>query len=404
MILLAPVFLVVAGIIAAGVVALHFLSRREPDTDLLPTVRFVPKAPVQAASITMRLSDPWLLALRVLLILLIGTALARPLFHPFQGSVSRIALVDVSRAVANPLELADSAAGYLDGAAAVVFFDHEAREIRDEAVAALEELRDGAERNLVSKGSLSTALIAALRIASRLRDGADSLQLVVVSPFAEEQRDAATSEIRALWPGRIEAVRVAAALPRPEEARAADRVSWPDSGATELWTKRVPPDTIGGARANDAVMIYPFVRRWRPEAESGDMRVYARWMDGEPAAFELATTYGCTRSVAIPLPTQGDAILRPDFRRFLHELKDPCGEPRDMTPLSDAFMAAFVGDGPLAPAFRVPRRVMRTTPAAPWLLGLALVVAIGELWLRKRLLAGRPPNRAEESLRKSPAA
>lgn len=45
MIFLAPVYLVAAGAVAAGVVALHFLSTREPDTDLLPTVRFIPDVP-----------------------------------------------------------------------------------------------------------------------------------------------------------------------------------------------------------------------------------------------------------------------------------------------------------------------------------------------------------------------
>lgn len=422
MIFLAPVFLVAAGIVAAGVVALHFLSTREPDTDLLPTVRFVPRVPVQATTITTRFTDPWLLALRVLLILLLGTALSRPLIHPFAQPVSRIALVDVSRAVASPAELADSAAGYLDGAAAVVFFDNEAREIEDGAPDALEGLRDDAQWDRASTGSLSTALIAALRIGSRLRDGADSLQLVVISPFAQEERDAATGEIRALWPGRIDAVRVAGAPAEPGEARPVERVEWADSGATEFWAGRETPDTIGGVRANDAVMIYPFVRRWQPApdalepdattamggaaetAKAAEIRVYARWMDGEPAAYERATAGGCMRSVAIALPTEGDAILRPDFQRFLAELEGPCGEPRDMTPLPDEFMAAFVGGEPLAPASQVPRRVMRTTPAVPWLLGIALVVALVELWLRRRLATGAGANPADGGLRKSRAA
>ncbi|MYI06727.1 MAG: hypothetical protein F4059_05270, partial [Gemmatimonadetes bacterium] len=345
LIFLAPAFLVAAGIVAAGVVALHFLSTREPDTDLLPTVRFVPRVPVQATTITMRFTDPWLLALRVLLILLLGTALARPLIHPFAEPVSRIALVDVSRAVGSPAELADSAGGYVDGAAAVVFFDDQAREIEDGTAEALEGLRDEAQWDRASRGSLSAALIAALRIGSRLRDGADSLQLVVVSPFAQEQRDAATGEIRALWPGRIDAVRVAAAPAEPGNARTAERVEWADSGAIGLWTQRETPDTIGGVRAKDAVMVYPLVRRWQPAADAGQTRVYARWMDGEPAAFERATADGCVRSVSFTLPTEGDAILRPDFQRFLAELEGPCGDPRDMTPLSGDFMATFAGDG-----------------------------------------------------------
>ncbi|MCY4573153.1 MAG: BatA domain-containing protein [Gemmatimonadetes bacterium] len=411
MIFLAPAFLVAAGIVAAGVVALHFLSTREPDTDLLPTVRFVPRVPVQATTITMRFTDPWLLALRVLLILLLGAALARPLIHPFAQPVSRITVVDVSRAVGSPGELVDSALGYVEGAAAVVFFDDEAREIEDGAVDSLESLRDDARWDRASAGSLSTALIGASRIASRLRDGTDSLQLVVVSPFAQEERDAATEEIRALWPGRIDAVRVAAAARQPDEAPTATRVEWADSGATGLWAAREPPDTIGGVRANDAVMVYPFVRRWQlapgvaaEPADGNETRVYARWMDGEPAAFERATADGCMRSVAIPMPTEGDAILRPDFQRFLDGLEGPCGEPRDMSPLPEQFMAAFAGDETLAPASRVARQVMRVTPAVPWILGFALVVALAELWLRRRLASGARTNRAVERPGRSRAA
>ncbi len=435
---LAPVFLVAAGIAAAGVVALHFLSTREPDTELLPTVRFVPKVPVQATTITLRFSDPWLMALRVLLILLLGTAAARPLIHPFAEPVPRIAVVDVSRAVGSPAELADSARGYVEGAAAVVFFNDEAREMEEGAADSLDVFGGRARWDRTARGSLSTALITAMRIASGLRDGADSLQLVVISPFVQEERDAATAEIRALWPGRIDVVRVAGTMPAASETtattdsdpgaaapstsqtrqgRTVERVEWADSGATELWAERETPDTIGAVRANDAVMIYPFVRRWQPASGVGETatdaepkgtgtetRVYARWMDGEPAAFEQATDEGCVRSVAVPLPTEGDAILRPDFQRFLAELEDPCGEPAEMLPLSEAFMAEFQGDGPLAPASQVARQVRRVTPAVPWLLGIAMAVALAELWLRRRLASAEGAGQADERRRRNRAA
>ncbi|MDE2793593.1 MAG: BatA domain-containing protein [Gemmatimonadota bacterium] len=470
MIFLAPVYLIAAGAVAAGVVALHFLSTREPDTDLLPTTRFIPKVPVQATTITVRFTDPWLLVLRVLLILLLGAALARPLIHPLSAPVARIAVVDVSRAVGSARELADSARGYVEGAAAVVFFDREAREVGGGAMDSLdalaegtpvpvvggagqtvdspgvpadEETRDspeggpagdgtgtrgaaseGPRRTRAEKGSLSSALIAALRTASRLRDGADSLQLVVISPFAREERDAATERIRALWPGRIEVVRVggvgpADGLPTGARTALADpvptgtatespgqsprvRVEWADSTASEFWTERETPDTIAGVRAADAVMVYPFERRWRPATvtpsalsaadptpgPAENTLVYARWMDGEPAAFERATEDGCLRSIAIPLPTEGDAILRPAFQRFLAGLDAPCGEPGDPTPLSDAFLTAFAGDGPLAPASEIGRQVKRVTPAVPWILALALLVALAEHWARRRLAKG----------------
>ncbi len=442
MIFLAPVYLVVAGTVAAGVVALHFLSTREPDTDLLPTTRFIPKVPVQATTVTVRFTDPWLLVLRVLLILLLGAALARPLIHPLSAPVARIAVVDVSRAVGSPRELADSARGHVEGAAAVVFFDREAREVGGGALDSLEALAAGDGRAAgdgtvargapggeprwtgAAKGSLSSALIVALRTASRLRDGADSLQLVVVSPFAREERDAATERIRALWPGRIEVVRAggvgpAAGLPSaaPTGTSAESpvptsriRVEWADSTASEFWAEREVPDTIAGVRADDAVMVYPFARRWRPAAATPSplsaagpspadpaqhTRVHARWMDGEPAAFERITDDGCVRSIAIPLPTEGDAILRPAFQRFLAGLDDPCGEPGDPTPLSDDFLTAFAGDGPLAPASEIGRQVKRVTPAVPWILALALLVALAEHWVRRRLATGPASGRPQ---------
>ena len=432
MIFLAPVYLIAAGAIAAGVVALHFLSTREPDTDLLPTVRFIPKVPVQATTITVRFTDPWLLVLRVLLILLLGAALARPLIHPLSAPVARIAVVDVSRAVGDGRELADSARPYVEGAAAVVFFDREAREVEGGAVDSLEALAveaaaregsgegpveagaeggdarttasDGAQGVRTAKGSLSSAVIAALRIASRLRDGADSLQLVVISPFAREERDAATERIRALWPGRVDVVRVGGTVSRPSsEAADAVQIEWADSTASAFWSEREPHDTIAGVRANDAVMVYPFVRRWRPApaalsspssdnpsltAPARGTRVYARWMDGEPAAFERATDDGCVRSLAVPVPTEGDAVLRPAFQRFLAGLHDPCGEPGDPAPLSDDFLTAFAGDGPLAPTSEIGRQVQRVTPAVPWILTLALLVALAEHWARRRLARG----------------
>lgn len=418
MIFLAPVYLIAAGAIAAGVVGLHFLSTREPDTDLLPTVRFIPKVPVQATSITVRFTDPWLLVLRVLLILLLGAALARPMIQPLPAPVERIAVVDVSRAVVDPRELADSARGYVDGAAAVIFFDGEAREVGAGAMDSLEALAEEGEAR-DAKGSLSSAMITALRTASRLRDGADSLQVVVISPFAREERDGATERIRALWPGRVEVVRVGgragvedrgpagAEDGRPAEisgeAVHAVQIEWADSTTSGFWTERASPDTIAGVRANEAVMVYPFVRRWQPAVTTPsalsaddaatpdidtDTRVYARWMDGEPAAFERATDDGCVRSVAIPLPTEGDAILRPAFQRFLEGLDDPCGEPGDPSPLSEDFLTAFAGDGPLAPTSEIGRQARRVTPAVPWILALALLVALAEHWARRRLATG----------------
>jgi hypothetical protein len=390
-----------AGLVALGVVGLHFLSTREANTELLPTTRFVPEAAVDARTLAVRLSDVALLALRVLAVLLVGAALARPVLTPARQPVARIVAVDVSRAVGGPEELADSARVYLDGAAATIFFDAEAREVPlDVAVESLAALARSAARDAAAAGdslasqsvwarregtrpgSLSAALIAARRVAARLRDGADSLELVVVSPFVREERDAATANIRALWPGRITTVQVAAATSLVDAQTV--EVQWADSGATERWVARAITDTVGGIRAGDAVLVYPFTRRWRLAQEPDSAtRIMARWVDGEPAAVEWTTPTGCVRSLAFSLPTEGDAPLRPDFQRMVAQLDAPCGAARDFAPLSAAFLEMIRGDGPLAHSGAIERRVQRATPLMLWLLGVALALLLAELLARR---------------------
>ena len=379
---LAPGFLVAAGLVALGVVGLHFLSTRDPRLELFPTTRFVPDVSVQATAITVRPSDWLLLLLRVALALLVGAALARPVVTPARRPLARILAVDVSRAVGRPGEAMDSARRFL-GAEATILFDSSAREVSGGAEDSLTAFAKAARPASAQRGSLSAALISALRVASRLRDGVDSLELVIVSPFAAEERDAATTAIRGLWPGRVTAVPVAAAAGAGQ--RDSVHVEWADSGASAFWTARSMPDTIGAARAGDAVMVSPFVRRWRPAtAPDSVTRVFARWVDGEPAGFERATRTGCVRSIAIPMPTEGDALLRPDFQRFLSGLTSPCGEPRDFAPLPAAFMTSFRGEGPLAPAAAIIRRVERVTPLMPWLLGAGALLALLEFVVLRR--------------------
>lgn len=371
---LAPGFLVAAGLAALAVVGLHFLSTRDPKVELLPTTRFLPDVPVRATVTAIRPTDLPLMLLRTALVLLVGAALARPVSTPPRQAVARIVAVDISRAVGRPAELAESARTHLTGAAAVILFDSIAREMPHGAI---DSLRPGATR-----GSLSAALIAALRAASRLRDRADSLELVLVSAFVTEERDAAMMRLRGLWPGRVTTVPAPVAEPSRGDSI---RVTWADSGATTLWTARTPPDTVGAVRAGDAVLVYPFVRRWRPvAAPPKPTRVLARWVDGEPAAFERAMADGCVRSLGFSPPAEGDALLRPEFQRFIASLDAPCGELRDFTPLPESVMASLRGAGPLAPTAAIARRIQRVTPLMPWLLGAGALLLLLEAVVRRR--------------------
>src|SRR6185437_15892071 len=107
-----PGFLFAAGAIALGVVALHFLVTRQPKSETLPTVRFVPDLAVRSTAIAIRPSDLWLLLLRVLMVLLIGAAFAQPQITPRHRTIARLVLVDASPDVGNIAELVDSAQRY----------------------------------------------------------------------------------------------------------------------------------------------------------------------------------------------------------------------------------------------------------------------------------------------------
>jgi len=403
-----PGFLIAAGAVSAAVVVLHLLVTQQPRSEDLPTVRFVPDVPARSTSVAIRPSDLLLLLLRVLMIMAIGAAFAQPQLKPKRQAVARIVMVDASRAVKDMKEVADSATPLVKGAAAVVVFDSVAREVTPahapDSLAALAAGPKSARR-----GMLSTAMITGLRAAARVRDAADSIEMVVVSPLVGEERDAATDELRNLWPGHIRVVRVAG----PDQTADADaakntprpRVEWADSAKSTMWQARAKTDTIGAVRAGTSVMVYNFARRWQPAAGMPDSltRVYARWDDGEPAAFERINGNDCVRSIAFSLPNAGDAILRPDFVRFVDGLSAPCGVTRDILPLPEAFVSAFSGPAALAPVSSIKPRETRMTPLVPWLLGGALLLALLELLVR-RMSGDAAASREAELTASRPAA
>ena len=178
---LSPGFLFAALGVAAAVVALHFIVTRQPRAGVLPTARFIPNLPATATARAKRPTDLLLMLLRVLLVLAVGAALARPVLKPSRGADARVILVDVSRASRSALGLRDSVRSVYRDQDAVVLFDSAARTVVaniGDSIAALTAS--------THKGSMSAALIAAMRTAISIRDRADSLELVIVSPFAEE--------------------------------------------------------------------------------------------------------------------------------------------------------------------------------------------------------------------------
>ena len=424
---LAPGFLWAAGLVAAGIVALHFIVTRQPRASILPTARFVPDSAATATVRDRRPSDLLLMLLRVLVVLTAGAALAKPVMKPTRRVDARIFLLDGSRSVANVGEAADSVKKLYRAGDGVIVFDSTARSLGARSVDSLSAVRRSDVR-----GNLSAALIVSLREASAVRDRVDSLELVIVSPLMEEEHDAATDSIRKLWPGRARIVRVAAQtdsapaasgvieirsttddplavavmLASKQRPRAIARIvrnatilaedeAWASAEGHVLVTWRIdirpsfavprePADQSGGILSRDARLIAAFDRRWKfPTDSLRKARVVARWADGEPAVIEKQVGQGCVRSVAITVPSIGDLVLRPEFIALVREIAMPCGEPRSTTPLASALMASLGGEGPRAASDAFARREDIATPLAPWLLGIALAAAIAELFVQR---------------------
>lgn len=427
MTLLAPLFLWGAALVAAGIVALHFIVTRQPRASILPTARFVPDSAATATVRDTRPSDLMLMLLRVLVVLAAGAALAKPVIKPSRQADARIFLMDASRSVANVGEAADSVKKLYLAGDAIVVFDSAARSLGVTGSDSLASLRRADAR-----GNLSAALVASLREGSVVRDRADSLELVIVSPFAQEEHDAATDSIRKLWRGRARLVHVAArvdsapvgagaielrsssddalavavSLGSKQQPRASTRivrnasltaedtawasgdghvlVTWPSDGRPLFSVPRTPVDQSGGILSDDSGLIAGFDRRWKFTADSlGAARVVARWADGEPAAVEKGIGKGCIRSVAIPVKGIGDLVIRPEFIALMREIAAPCGEARSTTPLASTVIASLSGRGPLATNDSFAARRDIASPLAPWLLGIALAAALAELLVRR---------------------
>ncbi|MEO8946478.1 MAG: BatA domain-containing protein [Gemmatimonadaceae bacterium] len=376
---LAPGYLTASCIAAAGAVLLHFIVTRRPRSIRFPTARFVPDVPVVARSRSLHLSDLLLLALRVITILLVGAALARPVFPPQRERVVRVIAADVSNSVASVAEVRDSVRALFRSGDALVVFDTSARSAGgpDSVLA---------RPRVTGPGSLSAALVVALRAGSGVRDGADSVELVIVSPATTAERDRATSTIRALWPGRGRVVPVAAA--NAQSLQSSYDPVFLGSGRPRFAVARNRIDTVGAVEARGNVVVAQFERRWRYTTDSlARSRVIARWDDGQPAAIESDNGTSCARSIAIPVDSAGDATLRPSFVLFRAILAAPCGTAASPPDAGIARMLA--GRASLARADLFPSPQDIDSPLARWLAVIAVVLAVSELVVRRARDAGR---------------
>jgi hypothetical protein len=429
---LAPWALWAAGALSAAVIALHILASKNPRVTPLPTARFIPDVPLRATARALRLSDVALMILRVAAVMLVGVAFARPELTGARRAVGRVVMVDRSR-VADRKAAEDSSSAYFRKGDALFIFDSAAYQIGVDrhGLSSVGGERIGAEH---PRGSLSAGLAAAMRAASSLRGDADSVEIVLISPFAAEEFDAATSSIRAAWPGRLRVVRtsspgadvpgrtftdvrgaspgdplqaVAALSARSDTGRIKidsvriDRgnlasvdttwtryglmlIRWPASLDSSGYRVRERTDTTGAVVAGEGqqrvVVVAPFGRAVDPPPG----RVVARWADGAPAATERKMMNGCVRDVAIPLPRAGDLALRESMRRFVAALSEPCRGLADFTPASDSALAQLRGNGPLVATRALETHSASSGKLATWLLVAALALLLVEPLLRRQ--------------------
>jgi len=409
----APAFFVTGALAALVIVALHFLARQRPRAAPFPTARFVPERTARAPSRALQPTDLLLLLLRVLAVLALGAAFARPEWEGARDGTRRIVVVDRSWAVASAAQARDSALAVLRPGDALVVFDSTAHVVRADAADSLRLLAIVPRR-----GSISGALVAAQQAAADLATHADSLELVLVSPAAREELDDATWLVRAQWPGAIRHVRVMAprdvminiggivirggkedplltsGLGRRAPAFGVRVVRVVRNGATRsdsVWAAdsggilvRWPSTMAGGDTANALVVgngvVVARVARDTPPNNGAPM---AWWNDGRVAAVERRTRTGCIRDVRVGVPSAGDLVLRESFRRAFDALVAPCGGLRDPIVASDSLVARLRGAGALAPARTWTRAGDAVPPLARWLLVSAAVLLIAEPLLRR---------------------
>ena len=438
MTLAAPFFLWAAGVVALAAVAAHLLAWRRPPAMPLPTARFAPERPARVVSRAVRPSDLALLAVRIVMVMLIGIGLARPTIAPDRNGTARVVVIDHSRSAGDGVAVAEAARAVFHPGDAVVVFDSIAREIPDAMVDAIGATRAGGTGS-PARGSLSAGLVGAVRAAERLSRERDSVEIVIVSPITTDEIDAATGAIRSRWRGAVRMIRptvlpaettassrvavraeandpVAAALSLVgpvaagstvrvvrDEPTTADTawaqeggtlVVWPGKSDPRGWSRRASRDTAfavaaasGSAHPGDLRATVAVIAAFERAAMPPGDRVVARWADGEPAAADRALGDGCIRSVGVVVPVAGDLALTPAFRRFARRMVDPCNGPLRLPRAADSVVSRVLTAAVhRADATSGPNR--ERLPAAPnrlaaWLLGGALALALLELFIRK---------------------
>jgi hypothetical protein len=270
-----------------------------------------------------------------------------------------------------------------------------------------------------ARASMSAALIAAQRVAGMARERADSLELTIVSPFASEAWDAATSTLRSRWRGRARLITIplassdsssraidvraprsdpvsAAAAPFARGGNARARIVRESPGGEDSawarapghvlvrWPRQPDADSLRAeaVAASDVVVVAPLVRH---TAHAEGARVVARFADGAPAVVERPLGEGCVRDVAFDLPPSGDVPLRESVRRLVGVIAASCERSEPLIAMSAERIDSLRGSGNLLSTSAVPRHTRERSPAPSWLLIAAALILMVEVGVRQRV-------------------
>ncbi|HET7232990.1 MAG TPA: BatA domain-containing protein, partial [Longimicrobium sp.] len=206
--------------------ALHLIRRRPPARAPLPTERFLSPDPRTSVRVS-RPTDPLLLVLRMLLLILAGAAFARPVWIPKSRGTSEIVLLDRGAAMASGdgwRQAVSAARQHLlsvDGKprGELVLFDTAAVHVRRRRItpALFDSL--AAAPPSASTVRYGAALRAIPGAARELR-GADSVRVTMITrPRWSAWSDGLAPLRRAMWPGSIGLIALPAAPPADSVAR-----------------------------------------------------------------------------------------------------------------------------------------------------------------------------------------
>jgi Aerotolerance regulator N-terminal len=401
---LAPWALAAGALGMLGVIAAHLLARQRPRAVQLATARFLPAGMLEATSVQRTPRDRWWMALRLLILALLGLGLAQPVVSPSRVPVRTVLLLDRSL----PADVQRQATATLAPDDAVIAFDT-ATSIASASSAATQSL------NVARTASLSTAFARLIRARDSLADGATTLRVIVASAFAPSSLDPATASLRALIRDSIASLDVtlpeSAASPRgratvhatENDPIAATATLLADSiapagavvqrgpmltsadslaatnGAAVIWwpAADVTGDaTLEAFTVHRTTWIAPLQRVANPNPATG--RAIAWWADGSPAAWQLPLGAGCIVHVAARVPRTGDHALSLGAQSALAALFTSC----DRAPVRKFAPPAWLQAPPVGLSAR-PAEPQRASIIAPWCIGTALVLALAELLLRR---------------------